>query len=83
MQNVLNHVSDRSSHLTNFSAFSPWQYHPGDDVIRDVPVLFTCAEAKVEMIWFDTLVSDQNSTLLHVLRINQVSEQTSGLRLKF
>ena len=35
------------------------------------------------MIWFDTLVLDQSIALLHVLRINSVSEQTFGLGLKF
>ena len=32
-----------------------------------------------EVIWFDVLVSDQSSALLHVLHINYVSDQTSGL----
>jgi len=32
-------------------------------VIRDVFVLFTFAEAKVEVIWFDTSVSDQTFVL--------------------
>ena len=39
--------------------------------------------AKVEVIWFDTLASDQSLALLHVLHINYVSDKTSGLRLKF
>jgi len=43
--------------------------------------LFTFA--KVEVIWFDILVSDHQSlALLRVLHINQVSDQTFGLRLK-
>jgi len=37
------------------------------DIVRDVFVLFTFAE--VEVIWFDTLVSDQSLALLQVLRI--------------
>jgi len=37
------------------------------DIVRDVFVLFTFAE--VEVIWFDTLVSDQSLALLQVLHI--------------
>ena len=37
-------------------------------VIRDVFVLFTFA--KVEVMWFDTLISDQSLALLRVLHIN-------------
>ena len=44
------------------------------DVIYDVFVLFTFA--KIEVIWFDTLVSDQSLAILRVLHINQVSGQT-------
>ena len=51
------------------------------NVIRDKFVLFIFA--KVELIWFDTVVSDQSLALLHVLRINSVSHQTFGLGLKF
>jgi len=43
MENVLNHVSDRSSHLTaertkKFSAFGPWRllYHPKTDGTRAI-----------------------------------------------
>jgi len=88
MQNVLNHVSDRSSRLTGKRGSSSncglllaekkkekilsvrsmaviIQIY----VIRDVFVLFTFA--KVEVIWFDTLVSDHQSlALLRVLHIN-------------
>ena len=39
--------------------------------------------AKIEVIWFDTLVSDQSLAILRVLLINQVSGQTFGLILKF
>jgi len=39
-------------------------------VMRDDFVLFTFAETKAEVIWFDTLVSDQRLALLHVLHIN-------------
>jgi len=53
----------------------------GYDVIYDVFVLFTFA--KVEVFWFDTLVTDQRLALLHVLHINWVSDQTFGLRLMF
>jgi len=35
---------------------------------------------KVDVIWFDTRVSDRSS--LHVLHISQVSDQTFGLKLK-
>ena len=60
MQNVLNHVSDRSSHLigkhgnTNFQCSVRGGYYiaVSYNVIRDVFVLFTFA--KVEGIWFDT-----------------------------
>jgi len=44
-------------------------------------VLFTFA--KIEVIWFDTLVSDQSLAILRVLHINQVSGQTFGRRFKF
>jgi len=36
------------------------------DVIHNI----TFAQAKVEVIWFDTLVSVHSLALLHVLRIN-------------
>ena len=48
------------------------------DVIRYIFVLFTFG--KVDVIWFDTRVSDRSS--LHVLHISQVSDQTFGLKLK-
>jgi len=51
------------------------------NVIRDKFVLFIFA--KVEVIWFDTLVSGHSLALLHVLHINSVSHQTFGLGLKF
>jgi len=54
MQNVLNHVSNRSFHLTGktekISAFVRGGTALSYDVIRDVLVLFTFA--KVEVIWF-------------------------------
>jgi len=40
------------------------------DVINDVFVFFTFAEVKVEVIWLDTLLSDQSLALLHVLHID-------------
>jgi len=41
------------------------------DVINDVYLFFfTFAEVKVEVIWFDTLLSDQSLALLHVLHID-------------
>ena len=46
------------------------------DVVHDVFVLFT----SVQVIWFDSLVSDKTSALLHVLHNNYVSDQTSALR---
>ena len=47
-----------------------------------VVVVVTYAQAKVEVIWFDTLVSDQSLALLHVLDTNQGSDHTFDLRLK-
>jgi len=51
------------------------------DVSHDVFVSFTFAN--IEMVWFDTLISDQSLALLHILLINNVSNQTFGVRLKF
>jgi len=59
MQNVLNHVSDRSSHLTGNHGNTDFQcsvrggYYTAVsyNVIHDLFVLFTFA--KVEGIWFD------------------------------
>ena len=45
------------------------------DDIRDVFVLFCLLYARVEVIWFDTLISDQ-SLALHVVLINYVSDRT-------
>jgi len=39
-------------------------------VIHYVFLLFTFAQAKVEVIWFATLVLRQSLALLHVLHIN-------------
>ena len=50
---------------------------PRYDVIHDVFVLFTFAI--VEVIWFDTSVSDQCLTLYQVMHINKVSDETFGL----
>ena len=64
VQHVLSHVSDRSSHLTgkrrNFFIIRSVVEPPraSDDVMHDVVVWFTFAQAKGEVIWFDTLVSD-------------------------
>ena len=41
------------------------------NVIRDVFVLFTFAKAKVDVIWFDTLVSDQSLASLLVFPFAQ------------
>jgi len=78
MQNVLALVSDRLSHLTGkrkkivlISAFGHGSYY--SYVIHDVFLLFTFA--KVEVIASDALVSDQCLALLHVLYINQASDQ--------
>jgi len=80
MQNVFNHVSDRSSHLSGkrrkkikiFQRSVCGSYYTAlsFDVIHDIFVLFTSAKAKVEVIWFDTLVLDQRLALRHVLHIN-------------
>jgi len=80
MQNVLNHVSDRSSHLSGkrrkkikiFQRSVCGSYYTAlsFDIIHDIFVLFTCAKAKVEVIWFDTLILDQRLALRHVLHIN-------------
>jgi len=93
MQNGLNHVSDRSSHLTSKCRFflilqrsvcGSYYAALSSDVIHDIFVLFTFASMKAEVIWFDTLVSDHQSlALFHVLHINWVSVQTFGLRQKF
>jgi len=40
------------------------------NIIHDVFVSFPFAWAKLEVIWFDTLVADQSLALLHVLHIN-------------
>jgi len=40
------------------------------DIIHDLFVLFTFASAEVEVIWFDTFVSDHSLALIHVLYIN-------------
>jgi len=78
MQNVLNHISDRSPHLTcklrkknsNFQRSVRGGYYTAVscDVIYDAVVLF----AKVEVILFDTFIWDQSFrlALLHVLHIN-------------
>ena len=49
----------------------------GCDVIHDVFVLFTFAI--VEVIWFDTSLSDQCLTLYQVMHINKVSDETFGV----
>jgi len=85
----LNLVSDRLSHLTGRRRKKNYQHSVcggcyttlSYDVIYDVFVLFTFA--KIEVIWFDTLVSDQSLAILRILHINQVSGQTFGLRFKF
>ena len=84
MQNVINRVSDRSSRLTgkrrkkikNFQRSVRGSYYTAlsQNIIHDIFLLFTFASAKVEVIWFDTLVSDQSLALLHVLHINSVSD---------
>ena len=73
MQNVLNHVSDRSFNFTGkrrkkIKDFQTDYTALSYDVIYDVFVLFT--SAKVEVILFDTFVTDQSLALLHVLHIN-------------
>jgi len=78
MQNVLTHVSDRSSHLTgkrskkqpkNFQRSVRGSYYTAIsyDVIHDVICVLHLLKRKSSVILFDTLVS----------------EQTFGLRLKF
>jgi len=78
-QHVLNHVSDRSSHLAGkcrkklkiFSVRSvAVKTALSYGVIRGVFVLFTFAKA--EVIWFDTLISAQSLALLHALHINNL-----------
>ena len=51
-----------------FSARGSYYTALSYDVIRGVFVLFTFAQ--VDVIWFDTSVSDQNLALLRVLPIN-------------
>jgi len=57
------------SHAGFFCVFFQGSYYTtlSFDIVRDVFVLFTFAE--VEVIWFDTLVSDQTLALLQVLHI--------------
>ena len=50
---------------------------PSYDVIHDVFVLFTFAI--VEVIWFDTSVSDQCLALYQVMHINKVSDESFGV----
>jgi len=78
MQNVSNHVSVQSIpshwqtqkfHMSAFIfVFFPVSISycttPCYNVIRDLFVLLTFAKA--EVIWFDTLVSDQSFAFLHV-----------------
>jgi len=52
------------------------------DVIHEIFVLFTFAQAKVKVIWCDNLVFDQSLQLLNVLHISYISHQTLGLKLK-
>ena len=75
MQNKLNHILDRSSHLTGkcrkkFKIFSI-RSMAVIIVIHDVFVLFSFT--KVEVIWFDTFVSDQSLLLLHVLLLLHIN----------
>jgi len=62
MQNGLNHVSDRSSHLTSKCRFflilqrsvcGSYYAALSSDVVHDIFVLFTLAYMKAEVIWFD------------------------------
>jgi len=58
--------------------FGPWQLLYRSKLQRHSwhIVLFTFA--KVDMIWFNTLVPDKSLALLDVLHINQVSDKTFG-----
>jgi len=50
------------------------------DIVNDSFVLFTFA--KIEEIWFDTLVPDKRLALLHVLHTNYISDRALDNRLK-
>ena len=56
--------------LFQCSVYSGYYTALSYDVIPDIFVSFTYAQAKVEVIWFDTLVSYQSLALLHVLDTN-------------
>jgi len=89
MQNVLKHVSVSLSHLAG-KCIKKFQHSLCGSchtvlsygIFPDVFVLVSFACAKVEVIWYGNLVSDQSLVLLHILRISYVSESTFGLSLK-
>ena len=63
-------LKERREHRVTLSFAETKVWDISYNVIHDVLVLFTFAKAKVEMISFDTLVSDQGLALLHVLHVN-------------
>ena len=63
-------LKERREHRVTLSFAETKVWDISYNVIHDVLVLFTFAQAKVEMISFDTLVSDQGLALLHVLHVN-------------
>jgi len=63
-------LKERREHRVTLSFAETKVWDISYNVIHDVLVLFTFAQAKVEMISFDTLVSDQGLALLHVLHAN-------------
>jgi len=79
MQNILNHISDRSSHLTGkrgknnniFQCSVPGSYCTvlSYHVTHDVLVCLHLFKRKLKCF-----ISDQSLALLYVLRINQVSD---------